>query len=156
MSKALTLDKLENQVNQETFLGAWHTITQDQINQFADATLDHQWIHTDPERAKRESPFGETIAHGFLTLSLTPFLTEIVDPDKAPYPDADLVINYGLNKVRFPAPVPPGSRVRARVELMEVKDRKRFIQLVNKITVELEGSERPACIAELVVLLQFE
>jgi acyl dehydratase len=126
----------------------WHEITQDQVNKFADATGDHQWIHVDIERAKA-GPFGGPIAHGFLTLSLlSTFGTEI-------YQVGGLLmgINYGLEKVRFPNPVLVGSRVRAGAELVEIKEVERGTQAVLKYVVEIENEPKPACVAEFVALL---
>ena len=97
-------------------------ITQEMINSFADATLDHQWIHIDPQRAARESPFGATVAHGFFTLSLIPHLTGMVEPDKPQYPGVALTVNYGLNRVRFPHPLLAGQRIRARTQLQSVDE----------------------------------
>ena len=126
----------------------WHTVTQDQINLFADATGDHQWIHVDPERAAT-GPFGTTIAHGYLTLSLLPVLLEqtyAVD-------NIAMGMNYGANKVRFPSPVPVDSRVRVGAKLLEATPIKIGTQFVIQATVEREGSEKPVCIAEVVYVL---
>ncbi len=129
-----------------THLGysGWHEITQEQVNLFAQATGDHQWIHVDVERATA-GPFGGPIAHGYLTLALLPMLVhEVVEVG-----GVGMGINYGLDKVRLPAPVPVGAKVRAGVELMEVKDRARgFVQLLLRVTVEIEGGEKPAVVAE--------
>jgi len=146
---------LKSQLGQETFIGEWHTIDQACINQFANVTGDQQWIHTDPERARKESPFKSTIAHGFLTLSLIPTLTNTVDPDNNPYPSARMVVNYGLNQVRFPFPVKAGSRVRARTRLVALTPMKRSIEVVNEVSIEVENSKRLACVAETVVRLYF-
>ena len=122
----------------------WLSITQEQVNQFADATLDHQWIHLDAERAAA-GPFGGTIAHGYLTLSLLPKLNSEIYR----FEGIKMGINYGLNKVRFTSPVPVGSRLRARYEVLSVEDvGGGGVQVANKVTIELEGSERPACVAE--------
>ena len=121
----------------------WFTIDQDRVGLFADATEDHQWIHVDPERAK-EGPFGGTIAHGFLTLSLLPVLIAQVYEIEG----TKMAVNYGLNRVRFTAPVPVGSRVRGNVELLEVTDVTGGVQVNTKVTVEVAGSERPALVAE--------
>ena len=123
----------------------WHTVTQDQINLFADATGDHQWIHVDPEKAAK-GPFGTTIAHGYLTLSLLPVLLEQT------YAVDNIVMgmNYGANKVRFPAPVPVDSRVRASAKLLEAKPIAIGTQFVIQATVEREGAEKPVLIAEVV------
>ena len=119
-------------------------ITQERVNQFADATGDHQWIHIDPERAATESPYGATIAHGYLTLSLTNmFLPSLITVEQV-----SMGINYGVNKVRFPAPVPVGSRVRVGAELSSVDEINGGVQAVITITVEVEGSPKPACVVE--------
>ncbi len=147
--------ELKQHLGQETYLGKWHTVDQDCINQFADVTGDHQWIHTDPDRARVESPFRSTIAHGFLTLALIPTLTERDNPDHNPYPEARMVVNYGLNQVRFPFPVKSGSRVRAHTRLVGVEPMKRSIEVVNEVSIEVEKSSRPACVAETVLRLYF-
>jgi acyl dehydratase len=123
----------------------WHTIHQDQINRFADATGDHQWIHVDAERAKA-GPFGTTIGHGYLTLSLVPiFVFELLKVE-----GAKLVVNYGLNKVRFPAPVPSGSRVRMGAEIAAVEPVSGGVQVTLSATFEIEGQPKPACVAEIL------
>ena len=123
----------------------WLEVDQDRINRFADATGDHQWIHVDAERAK-EGPFGTTIAHGFLTLSLIPGLTSgLLKID-----GVRMGINYGLNKVRFPSPVKVGSKVRATVRNLSVEDVQGGIQIVNEVTISVEGEAKPACVAETV------
>lgn len=130
-------------------LGAsdWHEMTQDEIALFADATHDHYWIHTDPERAAT-GPFGSTIAHGFLTLSHVPmFIHEVYEID-----GLQVILNYGLNKVRFPAPTPVRGRIRGVVEVAAVERGAKGAQVVSKVTVELEGSDRPVCVAEMVVM----
>lgn len=125
----------------------WVTITQEDVNLFADATGDHQWIHVDPQRAA-SGPFGTTIAHGFMTLALLPQLQHQVYTVNG----IKLAINYGLNKVRFPAPVPVGSRVRAQLSLVSVDDvGNGAVQATLSTTVEIEGSAKPACVAESVV-----
>jgi acyl dehydratase len=138
-----TLDDVRAKVGEELGVGEWHEVTQDRINTFADATGDHQWIHVDPERAK-DGPFGTTIAHGYLTLSLIPSL----GGGSLGIPGTKMGINYGLDRVRFIAPVTVGSRVRARRKLLEVTEGKGFVQLKVEVTVELEGSNKPACVAE--------
>lgn len=125
----------------------WVTITQKDVNLFADATGDHQWIHVDPERAAK-GPFGGTIAHGFLTLSLLPRLLHQIYTVNG----IKLAINYGLNKVRFPAPVPVGSKVRAQSSLADVEDLGNgAVQATLSTTVEIEGASKPACVAESIV-----
>jgi acyl dehydratase len=126
----------------------WVEITQDRVDQFAEATGDHQWIHVDVEKAK-DGPFGGTIAHGYLTLSLVPFLGSQVFSLETP----GAKLNYGVNKVRFPSPVPVGSRVRAHVAMGDVTDLPTGKQMLLRYTVEIEGSDKPACVAETVVLL---
>jgi acyl dehydratase len=123
----------------------WHTIDQEQINRFADATGDHQWIHVDVERAK-SGPFGTTIGHGYLTLSLVPiFVFQLLKVE-----GAKLVVNYGLNKVRFPAPVPAGSRVRMGAEIAGVEPVGGGVQVTLSATFEIEGQAKPACVAEIL------
>jgi acyl dehydratase len=125
----------------------WVTISQEDVNLFADATGDHQWIHVDPERAAK-GPFGKTIAHGFMTLALLPRLQHQMYTVNG----IKLAVNYGLNKVRFPAPVPVGSRVRAKSSLVDVEDLgDGAVQATVSTTVEVEGSNKPACVAESVV-----
>ncbi len=143
-----TFEELADAAGEDLGTSDWVTVEQDRIDAFADATGDHQWIHVDPERAA-EGPFGTTVAHGYLTLSLVPWLGgEVFTLDT---PGAKL--NYGVNKVRFPTPVPVGSRVRAQVGVVEVSDIVSGKQLRLKVVIELEGSDKPACVAETVVLL---
>jgi len=141
------LEALRALVGTELGRSRWFEIGQDRIATFADATDDHQWIHLDPERAARESPFGGTVAHGFLTLSLLPSMLA----DVLLMVDAKLVVNYGLNKVRFPAPVPAGSRVRAAIVLAALEDEGASSQLTLDVTVEREGGTKPVCVAEFLV-----
>ncbi|HEY2947231.1 MAG TPA: MaoC family dehydratase [Micromonosporaceae bacterium] len=141
-----SLDDLRSAAGTELGVTDWIEIDQDRIDQFADATGDHQWIHVDPERA-RSGPFGGTVAHGYLTLSLIPALAASVWS----LDNARMGVNYGLNKVRFPAPVPVGSRVRARIELLAVDDVPgNGVQLTARVTVEREGGDKPVCVAETV------
>lgn len=135
--------------------GEWLMVDQDRINKFADVTEDHQWIHTDPERAAQESPFKTTIAHGFLTLSLLSALTDSVDPNKQKFPTAKMTVNLGFNKVRFPYPVKSGNRVRATTRIQSVTPIKRGLEIVQELTVEIEGVRRPGCVAESVIQLHF-
>jgi acyl dehydratase len=124
----------------------WLEITQDRIDAFADATGDHQWIHVDPDRAAAESPFGTTIAHGYLTLSLTNFfLPQIVEVR-----GFAMGLNYGTNKVRFPAPVPVGSELRARADLTDVTDIPGGVQTTMTVTVEIDGQDKPACVVDVL------
>jgi acyl dehydratase len=138
-------------VGRELGVSAWVAVDQDRINQFADCTGDHQWIHVDPERARRESPYGGPIAHGFLSLSL---LAAMATEAGVVPPDAAAAINYGLDKVRFVAPVKAGARVRARVSLLsaEQKEGGRLL-LKTQSTLEIEGEQKPAVVAELLVML---
>lgn len=141
----------------EEGVGEWHTVTQEQINLFADATGDHQFIHVDPEKAARLSPYKVTIAHGFLTLSLIVHLGRSIPPiDPRAYEGVVMGINYGLDRVRFPAPVKVDSRIRARRELLgaELKG-PGTIQLKQRVTVEIEGEEKPGCVAETLTRLVY-
>ncbi|MFY0405930.1 MaoC family dehydratase [Solicola sp. PLA-1-18] len=144
-------DEVSAAAGEELGLSAWLEVTQDRIDAFADATGDHQWIHVDPEKAAK-GPFGATIAHGYLTLSLIPYLGAQVFA----FAGEGAKINYGANKVRFPSPVPVGSRVRSRVKVLEVTDIEKGQQVVLQHTIEIEGGKRPACVAETVVLLLAE
>lgn len=142
------LDELAAAKGEHLGYSDWHTVTQDEIDQFAEATHDFQWIHVDPERAA-QTPFGGTIAHGFLTLSLVPMLGYQIYRVEG----VTMGINYGCNKVRFPSPVPVNSRVRAGAVLAEVTDVPGGKQAVIQYTVEIEGVTKPACVAETVVRL---
>ena len=148
-------ESLVKKIDTKTFSGDWHLVEQECIDRFAEVTGDKQWIHTDPERAAKESPFKSTIAHGFLTLSLIPKLTDSVNLNNNPYPEAKMVINFGLNQVRFPYPVKAGSRVRATIKLVNLVPMKRSIEVVNEVSIEVENSKRLACVAETVLRLYF-
>jgi acyl dehydratase len=150
-AKAL-LAHLEPLLGKEIHVGPWLEITQERIDRFAEVTGDKQWIHTDPLRAAKESPYGGTIAHGYLTLSLLPYLTESNHPDffQKNYPGMRLRVNYGTNKVRFPAPVLTGSRIRARTVLLAAEAVGDAVQIIYAITIEIEGGAKPACVAEFV------
>jgi acyl dehydratase len=141
-----TLSDLAQHVGEEVAVSDWLTVTQEQVNLFAEATGDHQWIHIDVERAK-QGPFGGTIAHGFLTLSLLPKLLE----SSIEIRNTRMGVNYGLNKVRFTSPVLVGKRVRARAKLLaaDAIDNGGY-QFTWNVTIELEGSDRPACVAESI------
>lgn len=143
-----TVADLEAAIGVELGPTAWLEISQQRIDAFADATDDHQWIHVDPQRAAR-GPFGTTVAHGYLTLSLIPALLQGLLSYETPGPR----INYGLEKVRFPAAVPVGSRVRGRATITSVGALESGTQVRSRVIVELEGSERPACVAEPVTLV---
>lgn len=147
----MTVAELKEMVGTEVGVSDWFTVTQDRIDDFADATLDHQFIHVDPARAATESPFGVTIAHGFLTLSLLPHLGSGV---KLLPEGAKVEINYGTEKVRFLAPVPVDSQIRARVALADVTERRPGQFLIKRtITVEIKGGDRPALVAETLTLV---
>ena len=145
MTSGRRMDELADLVGSELGVSDWQVVTQDQVNLFADATGDHQWIHVDPERA-RSGPFGQTIAHGFLTLALQPALLH----DLALVDGYRLAVNYGLNRVRFPAPVPVGARIRARAILKAAEAVAGGTQVVLESTVEVEGQDKPGCVAETV------
>ena len=142
----MNLADLKELAGREIAVTDWLEITQERINQFADATGDHQWIHIDRERAQRESPYGSTIAHGFLSLSLVPKFLQ----DSLPLSDVRMAINYGLNRVRFPAAVRAGSHIRARIVLQSIRDVADATEATYLITIECQGSEKPCCVAELV------
>jgi acyl dehydratase len=141
-----SIEDLKSLIGQEVAVTDWFSITQERVNLFAEATGDRQWIHIDVERSRKESPYGGTIAHGFLTLSLLPMLME----SAVSIPSAKMGVNYGLNKVRFPAPVPVGSRVRGRMTLQEVEDIEGGAQVTWKVTMEREGGDKPVCVAESI------
>jgi acyl dehydratase len=146
MTTTTTLAELPNLVGKELGTSDWREVPQESVNLFAEATGDHQWIHVDVERAKKESPFGGPIAHGYLTLSLlVPLLAQVMTVS-----DAVMGVNYGLNKVRFPSPVPVGSKVRATASLKEVSEFAGGLQYVLSVTVEREGGDKPVCVAEPV------
>ena len=146
--KIASIESLHGSVGRELATSDWLVITQERISAFAEATGDRQWIHLDRERAEKESPYGATIAHGFLTLSLLSSLMQ----DAIQFEQAGRrAINYGLNRVRFPSAVRTGSRIRGRFSLAAFKDLGDAIELVLSVTVECEGSEKPACVAEWVV-----
>ncbi len=142
-----SIEALKSLIGQEVAVSDWIEITQDRIDQFAHATGDHQWIHVDVERARRESPFGTTIAHGFLTLSLLPMLAEGSLHIDGPFA---LKVNYGANRIRFTNPVPSGSRIRLRTVPLDVQDVGGGWQVSWRHTVEVEGGEKPALVAETI------
>ncbi len=143
-----TFDEVSGAVGQDLGTTEWLEVTQERVDAFADATGDHQWIHVDVERA-RTGPFGGTIAHGYLTLSLIPQFT----PQLFALDTPGAKLNYGVNKVRFPHPVRVGSRIRAGASIVEVSDVPAGKQMVTRYTIEIEGQAKPACVAETVVLL---
>ena len=144
------LEELQAAVGEHLGYSDWVEIDQKRIDLFAEATGDHQWIHVDPEKAKA-GPFGATIAHGYLTLSLIPMLTWQIYTVEG----TKMGVNYGSNKVRFPAPVPVGSLVRAGVELLSVTPGGGGQQVIAKVTIEIEGGDRPACVGEIVSVVVF-
>lgn len=137
---------LPGSVGEELGTSEWHEVTQEDVNAFADVTHDHQWIHIDKERAEKESPYGTTIAHGYFTLSLIPHFMAQIWRTKG----ATMGVNYGMNRVRFPAPVPVGKKVRAHGKLSNVKEVKGGHELEVTVTIEVEDSEKPCCVAETV------
>ena len=146
MSTTTTMAELPGLVGTELGTSEWYEVTQEHVNLFADATGDHQWIHVDPERATKESPFGGPIAHGYLTLSLlVPLFGSVLRVT-----DTVMGVNYGLNKVRFPSPVPVGSKVRLTATLAGVEDITGGKQLTFSCVIEREGGDKPVCIAEPV------
>jgi len=146
------IDEAVEAVGQELGVSRWLAVDQERINAFADATGDHQWIHVDVERARTEGPYGATIAHGFLTLSLIPALSK----ENYRIDNAKMGINYGLNRVRFLAPVPAGSRIRLRSELVSAaKVDDTTVDLTVRQTVELDGSDKPAAVAEVIARMVF-
>jgi len=140
------LDGVKARAGKELGASDWLDISQQRVDRFADATLDHQWIHVDPERAKAESPFGGTIAHGYLTLSLLPFLLEQIVEVRG----VRMTINYGLNRLRYPSPVPVGSRVRLGMRMAGVEEIRGGVQCQLDCTVEVEGGDKPALVAEVL------
>jgi acyl dehydratase len=140
------IDEVRAKVGEELGVSDWHEVTQERINAFADATGDDQWIHVDPERAK-ETPFGGTIAHGYYTLSLAPMFSYAMYTIEG----FDFVLNYGLNKVRFPSALPVGSRVRMRAKLASVDDVPGGAQIATELTFEQDGGEKPVCVAETLI-----
>ncbi|HEX7310876.1 MAG TPA: MaoC family dehydratase [Gaiellaceae bacterium] len=148
MTTTLTIEELEQAGERDLGTSSWHDITQEQVNIFADATGDHQWIHVDPERAA-EGPFGGTVAHGYLTLAMLPMLlSEVVSVS-----DAVMGVNYGTEKVRFTSPVPVGSRVRAHAKLIKTQRRGPSVIWNVGVEVEIEGKEKPALVGEVVYMV---
>jgi acyl dehydratase len=153
-----TLEKakevMEQRIGQRSEPTDWFEITQDRINLFAEATLDRQWIHTDPERAKA-GPFGSSIAHGQLTMSIMSFLPGGQGVGLPALEGVKMGINYGWNKVRFPAPVPVGAHIRTSGAVKSVEIKGNMLEIVNELTVEVKGQEKPACVAQSVLRLVF-
>lgn len=143
----ISLDELNSRIGQELAVTDWLPITQERVQLFADATGDHQWIHLDVDRAAKESPYGGTIAHGFLTLSLlSHFMKQALDIQ-----DLRMAINYGSNRVRFPAAVKVGSKIRARIKLLNTKVVEGGLEVIYEATLQAAGVEKPCCVAEWIV-----
>jgi acyl dehydratase len=154
MSKVIIscFEDLERLIGQEIGVSEYHQVTQEQINRFAQATIDHQWIHTDPERAAVESPFKSTIAHGYLTLSLLPYLWEQIIEVR----NLKLMVNYGIEKMKFNQPVLVNSRVRLRANVISILNLRGTIKAQIKATLEIEDSKKSAYDAEVIFLYHFE
>jgi len=148
MSKTVIngLEELKSMKGKELGVSEWHEVTQESINLFAEATCDDQWIHLDEERCKKESPWGQTIAHGYYTISLAPYLLGQIMTVEG----VQMGINYGINKLRFPSAVKVGSRVRARASLVDVSDVGNGVQGNIQVTFEIENEDKPACVAEVI------
>lgn len=143
-ARSVAYADVKSLVGTELGVSDWHAVTQEEINTFAECTHDHQWIHIDVDRAKKESPFGGPVAHGYYTLSLAPYLMDQIWTVEG----IRMGVNYGLNKLRFPSPVPVGKRVRARATLDNAEDVTGGMQVTVGLTFEVEGSSKPACVAE--------
>lgn len=144
VARSVAYADVKSLVGTELGVSDWHAVTQEEINTFAECTHDHQWIHIDVERAKKESPFGGPVAHGYYTLSLAPYLMDQIWTVEG----IRMGVNYGLNKLRFPSPMPVGKRVRARATLDNAEDVTGGMQVTVGLTFEVEGSSKPACVAE--------
>ena len=144
------LEAMSHRIGQLQGTGDWFTVSQEQINEFADATHDHQFIHIDPARAAAETPFGGTIAHGFLTLSMLTHLQESIGSDLWRSEGLEMFLNYGFDKVRFITPVPAGARIRASAILSKAEVKGTSVQTTRTMTVEIEGMDRPALVAEWI------
>ncbi len=147
-------EAMKTEIGGEIAVGDWFEMTQERINDFADATLDHQFIHIDPERAA-ETPFGGTIAHGFLTLSMLVHLSTSIPNDLPPMDGLLMGVNYGMNKVRFVNPVPSGARIRATAQVAEVTLKDNSVDQIRNMTIEIEGSDKPALVAEWIARMVF-
>ena len=155
MALSDVLTELEAKIGEEIHVSDWMAVTQELIDQFANATGDKQWIHVDQKRAAAESPYGKPIAHGYLILSLYPVLRGLVDADEPLFPGVTNVINYGLNKLRFTNGVKVGSKIRAHCTLIGAEEVKNSLQLTEQYTVEIKDQERPACVAECIMRVYF-
>ena len=155
MALSDVLTELEAKIGEEIHVSDWMAVTQELIDQFANATGDKQWIHVDQKRAAAESPYGKPIAHGYLILSLYPVLRGLVDADEPLFPGVTNVINYGLNKLRFTNAVKVGSKIRAHFTLIGAEEVKNSLQLTEQYSVEIKDQERPACVAECIMRVYF-
>ena len=155
MALAEVLADLQSKVGEEIHVSDWLSVTQELIDTFANATGDHQWIHVDEKRCKAESPHGTTIAHGYFTLSLYPQLRGLVNAKQPLFPGMTNIINYGMNKLRFTNVVKSGSKIRAHCTIVAAEEVKNSIQLTEQYSVEIQGEERPACVAECIMRLYF-
>ena len=155
MALAEVLSDLQSKVGEEIHVSDWMPVTQELVDAFANATGDKQWIHVDQLRAKEESPYGGTMAHGFLTLSLYPVLRGLVNAKEPLFPGVTNVINYGMNKLRFTNAVKVGSKIRARCTILAAEEIKNSIQLTEQYSVEIKDEKRPACVAECIMRLYF-
>lgn len=155
MPLAEVLADLQSKVGEEIHVSDWLSVTQELIDTFANATGDHQWIHVDEKRCKAESPYGTTIAHGYFTLSLYPQLRGLVNAKEPLFPGMTNIINYGMNKLRFTNVVKSGSKIRAHCTIVAAEEVKNSIQLTEQYSVEIQGEERPACVAECIMRLYF-
>jgi acyl dehydratase len=155
MNKGEVAQAIKGLIGKVSPASDWITITQKQINDFADTTGDHQWIHVDIERCKKESPFGGPIAHGYLTMSVAGQVVKDVALERTFRQYAKMGVNYGVNKVRFPSPVKAGARVRGTAKVIEVTEGDNYIQVVREVTLESEGGKRPCCVAEQVGRIYF-
>ena len=153
---AAAFEAMKDRIGEEQGAGDWFTVSQEQIDRFADVTNDHQFIHVDPERAAAETPFGGTIAHGFLTLSMLVHLQESIKAEPMPLDGLIMGINYGFEKVRFIAPVPSGARIRASAAISNVELRGTSVQTTRTMTIEIEGLERPALVADWIGRFVFD
>ena len=155
MTIELASEEFKSKIGTVIHQSEWIEISQEMINAFADATDDHQWIHIDTEKAAKESPFKATIAHGYFTLSLYPKLRGLVNPNDPPFPGTKNIINYGINKLRFPGPVISGSKIRSNCTLLSVEEVKGSLELLEEYSVEVQDQDRPACVAECIMRLYF-
>ena len=156
MALSEVLQKQQASVGEEVHVSEWLTISQEMIDTFAEATGDHQWIHVDQERAAAESPFGGTIAHGYLTLSLYPLLRGLMAAGEPVFPGTRSIINYGLNKVRFPRPVMVGSDVRLRWKVLNATERLGRLIVNAEARIEVRGERKPALVAETITMFVVE